>query len=266
MPRRLRQSTSVDVPIGPFLDETDGKTAETTLTITQPDVRLKKNSAAWAQKAAAQTLTHEENGYYEVTLDATDTNTLGLMRLAVHESGALPVFEDFEVVTANVWDSDFSTDYRQVDVVEAAGTAWNSGAITATSIASGALTAAKFASGAFDAVWSVTARLLSAGTNIVLAKGVGITGFNDVAAGAAMTLTSGERDAIADATLDRANAIETGITLRGVLRLLGAVLAGKTSGMGTVTGVFRNVGDTKNRLTATQDASGNRTAITTDVT
>ena len=60
--RFLKQSTSVDVKIGPFLDETDGKTAETALTITQPDIRLAKNGGAWAQKNAAQTLTHEENG------------------------------------------------------------------------------------------------------------------------------------------------------------------------------------------------------------
>ncbi len=103
--RWLKQSTSADVPIGPFVDQTDGFTAETALTITQPDIRLKKNGGAWAQKNAAQTLSHEENGYYEVTLDATDTNTLGLLRLAVNESGALPVWEDFLVVPANVYDS-----------------------------------------------------------------------------------------------------------------------------------------------------------------
>jgi hypothetical protein len=114
--RILKQSTSVDVPIGPFLDSTDGVTAETALTITQPDIRLKKNGAAWAQKNAAQTLSHEENGNYEVTLDATDTNTLGLLRLHVAESGALPVWEDFMVVPANVWDSWFGSDLQQVDV------------------------------------------------------------------------------------------------------------------------------------------------------
>lgn len=103
--RYLKQSTSVDLPIGPFLDATDGVTPETALTITQPDIRLKKGGAAWAQKAAAQTLTHEENGYYEVTLDATDTNTLGPLRLAVHESGAAPVWEDFMVLPAMIYDS-----------------------------------------------------------------------------------------------------------------------------------------------------------------
>lgn len=55
-------------------------------------------------------------------------------------------------------------------------------AITSSKIADGAMTAAKFASGAFDAVWSVTTRILTAGTNIVLAKGTGVTGFNDLSA------------------------------------------------------------------------------------
>lgn len=103
--RWLKQSTSVDVPIGPFVDSSDGVTPETGLTITQSDIRIKKNGGAWAQKNAAQTLTHEENGYYEVTLDATDTDTLGLLRLAVNESGALPVWEDFLVLPANVYES-----------------------------------------------------------------------------------------------------------------------------------------------------------------
>jgi hypothetical protein len=121
--RFLKQSSSVDLPIGPFLDDTDGKTAETGLTLTQPDIRLKKNGAAWAQKAAAQTLSHEENGNYEVTLDATDTDTLGQLRLHVIESGALPVWEDFMVLPANVWDSLFGSDRLQVDVQEWIGTA-----------------------------------------------------------------------------------------------------------------------------------------------
>lgn len=107
MARWLKQSTSADVPIGPFVDATDGVTAETALTITQPDIRLKKNAGAWAQKAAAQTLTHEENGNYEVTLDATDTDTVGLLRVHVAESGALPVWEDFLVVPGIVYDSLF---------------------------------------------------------------------------------------------------------------------------------------------------------------
>ena len=120
----LKQSTSVDVGVGPFLDETDGKTAETALTITQPDVRLKKNGGAWAQKAAAQTLTHEEAGWYEVTLDATDTNTLGLLIVAIHESGALPVWKEYMVVPANVYDAIVAgSDTLQADLTQVNGAA-----------------------------------------------------------------------------------------------------------------------------------------------
>lgn len=49
-------------------------------------------------------------------------------------------------------------------------------------VTNGVIAAASFASNALDAVWSATTRLLSAGTNIVLAKGTGVTGFNDLSA------------------------------------------------------------------------------------
>jgi hypothetical protein len=49
-------------------------------------------------------------------------------------------------------------------------------------ITAGIIAAASFASGALDAVWSTATRVLTAGTNIVLAKGTGITGFNDLSA------------------------------------------------------------------------------------
>lgn len=101
----LKQSTAVEIPLGPFVDATDGVTAETGLTISQADVRLKKNGGSWAQKNDATSATHEENGYYEVPLNATDTNTLGRLRVAVNESGAAPVWQDFMVVPANVYDS-----------------------------------------------------------------------------------------------------------------------------------------------------------------
>lgn len=79
-------------------------------------------------------------------------------------------------------------------------------ALSNAKFADGALTAAKFAAGAFDAVWSVAARLLTAGTNIVLAKGTGVTGFNDLSA----AQVNAEADtAIADAALATAASLTT---------------------------------------------------------
>src|SRR3990172_5604737 len=120
----LKQSTAIEIKLGPFLDETDGKTAETALTITQADVRLAKNAGDWAQKSETTTLVHEENGWYRCLLDTTDTNTLGLLIVAVHEAGALPVWREFLVVAANIYDSLLGGgDVLDVSVTQWLGTA-----------------------------------------------------------------------------------------------------------------------------------------------
>ena len=101
----LKQSTAVDVLIGPFVDETDGKTAETGLTISQADVRLSKNAQNMAQKNDSTSAAHDELGYYNCELDATDTDTVGTLVLAVHESGALPVRHEFQVVEEAIYET-----------------------------------------------------------------------------------------------------------------------------------------------------------------
>jgi hypothetical protein len=70
----------------------------------------------------------------------------------------------------------------------------------------------------------------------------------------------------AAALMDLANGIETSITPRQALRLMLAASAGKLSGAATTTIVIRNVGDSKDRITATVDSSGNRSAVTVDAT
>lgn len=60
--------------------------------------------------------------------------------------------------------------------------------------------------------------------------------------------------------------VEGAITLLQSLRLANAALGGKASGLGTSTAVFRDLGDTKDRITATVDADGNRSAVTRDLT
>lgn len=67
-------------------------------------------------------------------------------------------------------------------------------------------------------------------------------------------------NANADALLDRANGIETGYTLRQTIRLMSAVLAGKSTGH-PGSPVYRNMPDTADRVTATV-SSGNRSAVT----
>jgi hypothetical protein len=60
--------------------------------------------------------------------------------------------------------------------------------------------------------------------------------------------------------------VEGGLSVREAMRVILAVLAGKVSGAGTTAITFRDTSDTKNRVAATVDANGNRTAITLDPT
>ena len=120
----LKQSTATDVELGPFVDDTDGKTAETGLTISQADCQLIKNGGAAAQKNDSTSATHLAGGHYKIPLNTTDTNTLGRLRLYVNESGALPVWRDFMVLPANTYDSLVGgSDYLDVSAVQIAGSA-----------------------------------------------------------------------------------------------------------------------------------------------
>ena len=72
-------------------------------------------------------------------------------------------------------------------------------------------------------------------------------------------------DMVWDEVMDT-NAPANANSARELVNLIAGVLAGKSSGGGTATIVFRDLGDTKNRQSATVTAVGNRTAVTVDGT
>lgn len=100
----LRQNTAQTVKVGPFLDDTDQKTAKTGLSIGQSDIRLTKNGGAFAQSHNDAGATHDEKGYYDVPLDETDVNTGGRLDLAIAKAGALPVKESYFVLSEKAYD------------------------------------------------------------------------------------------------------------------------------------------------------------------
>lgn len=102
----LRQSTAQVIKVGPFLDDTDGKTAETALTLTNTDFRLSKDGGNFASSSTGSG-THDELGVYNKTLSTTDTNTVGELVVHVHESGALPVTHRYWVLEEAVYDAYF---------------------------------------------------------------------------------------------------------------------------------------------------------------
>ena len=120
MTQILKQSTAVDVLIGPFVDLTDGYTAETG---ESPTVKLSKNGQALAAKSDATTPTSDADGYYNCELDATDTGTLGTLVLTVAASAnALPVRHEYMVVPANAYDALVGgTDTLNADITQISG-------------------------------------------------------------------------------------------------------------------------------------------------
>jgi hypothetical protein len=157
----LKQSTAVTVKIGPFVDNGDGYTPETGLTIIQADVQLSKNGGAFGQKTDATAGAHDADGWYAVALDTTDTGTLGRLQVQVYVVGALPVWQEFMVVPAVVYDSLVGgSDYLQVHAREI-----DNGLITAAAIATGAIDADAVATDALTAVstanWNYATRSLT---------------------------------------------------------------------------------------------------------
>lgn len=148
MTQWLKQSTAVTVKVGPFVDSADGTTAETALTIQKADVRLSKNGGNYAaanadQGASDAGAAHDELGDYDISLDATDTNTLGRLRVIIKKAGALVVWADFMVAPANVWDSLFGADNLQVDVTQVGGSAQDIATATALATVDGNVDAIK---------------------------------------------------------------------------------------------------------------------------
>lgn len=91
-----------------------------------------------------------------------------------------------------------------------------------------------------------------------------VTASGFAVAGDPMTLTSGERDAIAAALLDLADGVETSVTLRKALRAIAAVAAGKRSNSGTSTEQFDAIGNPGTaRVVGNMDSDGNGTPTLT---
>lgn len=169
MPTLLRQSTSQTIRFGPFLDSTDGVTAETALTVAQADRQVSKDGGAFAQSNHTGNSTHDTDGWYSDDLDATDTNTLGILLLQIVVSGALPVWHEFMVVPAVVYD----TLVLGTDDLNAQVAGMDADVITAAAIAANAIGSSELATDAVeeiaDQVWDEV--LTGATHNVVNSAG-----------------------------------------------------------------------------------------------
>lgn len=213
--------------------------------------------------------------------EAYATANLGDYDIALTEQGTASRYyaADFPALAAGLYNVAVfrraGASPAETDPIVAMGPAWWDGAafiVPSALDAAGVRTAVGLASANLDTQLAAlpTAEENAAEVRTELATElarVDVATSTRAATGDAMTLTAGERTAIADAHLDRADGIEVGLTPRGAHRLEAAAAAAKLAGAGTDTVTLRNaVADSKVRITATVDEDGNRTAVTTDVT
>lgn len=123
--RFLRQSTQVKVPVGPCVDATDGATLETAIAWATTEANIIKHDAAAQVDIGTNTWSsHIVGGFYNVTLTASNTDTLGMLTLEAHDAAMRPIRMEFMVIPANIYDSWIAgTDKQAVDVQEFNGNA-----------------------------------------------------------------------------------------------------------------------------------------------
>lgn len=141
-----------------------------------------------------------------------------------------------------------------------AGSGALSGDVLAVLLLAANLAASGDATGAATALGNAIAALEGAGavTDTLTASGTLAAAIDVASTGDALTAAQVSADLL-DSQL-----VETGLTVRETLRICVAALAGKVSGASGTTITIRNTADTADRIVATVDSSGNRTAVTLD--
>lgn len=107
--RYLRQSTAATVTVGPFLSTADAVTPVTSLTAASTLGGRAVSNGTGATFAPA-TFAHDAGGDYLVALAAGDVPSAGRLRVSFRDPATfLPVWEDFTVLSAAVYDVLFGT-------------------------------------------------------------------------------------------------------------------------------------------------------------
>lgn len=263
--RLLKQSTAANVMV--FLtDSADHVSGKSGLTLT---ITASKDGAAFS--SIGPTVTERGSGWYSVALTTAHTDTLGDLALHVTSAGADPTDLTCRIVAGSL-DADVSTrsTYAGADTSGTttllsrltSGRATNLDNLDATissRLATAGYTAPNNAgiTTIIGYVDELESRLTS--TRAALLDNLDAAVSSRAATGADMGLTAGAVDAIWDEVLELTH------TARQLMRLLASAAGGKASGLDANLPRYRDLADTKNRIAATTDANGNRSAVTLDL-
>lgn len=133
--RYLKQNTDSYITVGPALDKTAGFGNEDALTVTSFSGVIVKETQSSATTHTDFTpsatagndwgmVAIGHGGLYQLKIPDSEINFVGSAKLAIwYDAEALPFWEEFMVVPANVWDSLMGTDILDVSVTQLAGVA-----------------------------------------------------------------------------------------------------------------------------------------------
>lgn len=193
---------------------------------------VQSDIAALNNLSAAQVNTEVDTALADVRLDELLTADSDIDGAAPPTVGS--VFHELMTKTAGSFTYDQTTDSAEA-IRDRGDAAWDTADVSALALET-----------------TAQAILDDTGTSGVVVAAASKTGY---------ALTAGERNSIADAWLARV--VEGAHTLGDFMRLFASVLTGKAAGGGGATISFRDLADSKNRISATVDANGNRTAVGT---
>jgi len=123
----LKQSTGTKVSFGPFVSVIDNISFKTNLVSALDNattgIKISRNGDTLKVRHAAVTASiYDSYGNYRITLDTTDTNTLGILRIQYGDTSCHVVWQDFTIVPSNVYNSIvMGTDYLQTDTTQISG-------------------------------------------------------------------------------------------------------------------------------------------------
>ena len=125
----LKADVAATILIGPAVAYDDGVTPVTDVTLAAADHAelMKHDGTTFVDLTSdSRTFTHKEGGWYTLALGTGDTDTEGRLTVLIMDTDKIvPIWKDFMVVNANVYDSLFAaatTDYLQVDALQIGGT------------------------------------------------------------------------------------------------------------------------------------------------
>lgn len=274
----LKQATEIDLMV--YIPDDDDGSPVTGLSDGDFTKRISKNAGSFA--AWSTSLAEAEGGFYTCTLSATDTATLGILTCYLSADGAAQQNLQFRV-HARIPDNLAypTTTGRSMDVASGGEvaidlsntygslekdtdiTGFNDPAVS--SIADAVWDEAKSGHTTSTSFGDLATDLDSANTAIAAVDtAVGNLNDFDYSSEEVTVGTNNDKTGYAlsaagvDSILDE---VVSTYTMREILTIALAVLAGKSTGGGTTTNNYRDVGDTKNIVQATVDADGNRSAI-----